>query len=198
MPAHDRAFKEWDVVCRALKSGRQTVLIRKGGIREEDGIFRVTDSQFFLLPTFEHQDPNLLRPPFTLEPEDARIDPRSFRIDAYSQVDTVFEAAEEERLAEIQDEHIWNERYIRMRLDFNPYDPLFVLLLRVYRLPRAVTLPMRPEYEGCKSWVSLDCPLSTAGAVPVLSDEEFARRRGKIRSILPPTRNPNAAPADSV
>ena len=61
---HDRAFKEWAVVCEALKSGRQTVLIRKGGIREEDGIFRVDDEEFFLMPTYDHQTPKLVKPEF--------------------------------------------------------------------------------------------------------------------------------------
>src|SRR5688500_9082628 len=61
LPFHDRAFKEWAVACEAMMRGIQTVLIRKGGIREEDGIFRVADSEFFLMPTYEHQNPALLR-----------------------------------------------------------------------------------------------------------------------------------------
>ena len=34
------AFKEWAVVCQALAAGRQSVILRKGGIAEEGGIFR--------------------------------------------------------------------------------------------------------------------------------------------------------------
>ena len=51
---------------------------------------------------------------------------------------------------------------------------------QIYRLPEAVTLPMRPEYVGCKSWVTLEQPLSTVGAVPAVPEEEFIRRREAV------------------
>lgn len=28
------AFKEWDIVCKALEEGRQSLILRKGGIHE--------------------------------------------------------------------------------------------------------------------------------------------------------------------
>ena len=49
------ALKEWAVVVRALATGRQVILLRKGGIEEEPGEFRVEHAEFFLYPTFEHQ-----------------------------------------------------------------------------------------------------------------------------------------------
>ena len=42
MPLSDHltiALKEWHAVCRALASGRQTILLRKGGIYESSGEF---------------------------------------------------------------------------------------------------------------------------------------------------------------
>src|ERR1700722_13719814 len=33
------AFKEWAVTCQALAAGRQSLLLRKGGIHERDGRF---------------------------------------------------------------------------------------------------------------------------------------------------------------
>ena len=36
---NNRALKEWAVVCDALRDGRQICLLRKGGIREEAGVF---------------------------------------------------------------------------------------------------------------------------------------------------------------
>ena len=35
------AFKEWAVICRALAEGRQALILRKGGIAEAGGDFRV-------------------------------------------------------------------------------------------------------------------------------------------------------------
>jgi hypothetical protein len=57
------ALKEWDVVCRALTSGRQMVLLRKGGISEAgDGSFQVQHDEFLLFPTFLHQNKQMLKP----------------------------------------------------------------------------------------------------------------------------------------
>jgi hypothetical protein len=38
------ALKEWAVICQALAEGRQTILLRKGGIAEPGGAFRVEHS----------------------------------------------------------------------------------------------------------------------------------------------------------
>lgn len=184
---NDRTFKEWAFVINEMKAGRQTVLIRKGGIREEDGVFQVSDPEFFLMPTFEHQNPDLLQPahfPRFAESRRAPFDPRHVTIDAYAVVDTVRTCGDEDRLRLLAHEHVWNERYLQMRLTFNPYDPLFVIILRVYRLPESTTLPLIPDYGGCKSWVTLERPLSTAGAAPAIADEEFAARRAGLLEAL--------------
>ena len=49
------ALKEWDVVCEALGSGRQIIVIRKGGIAEGKDGLRFEHEEFALLPTFFHQ-----------------------------------------------------------------------------------------------------------------------------------------------
>jgi hypothetical protein len=54
------ALKEWAVICRALAAGRQCVLLRKGGIAEPDGVFRVEHPEFWLLQTHFHEDPSQL------------------------------------------------------------------------------------------------------------------------------------------
>ena len=56
------AFKEWAAVCRALASGRQDVILRKGGIVEPGGEFRLESREFLLLPTFLHQSAEQLIP----------------------------------------------------------------------------------------------------------------------------------------
>ena len=50
------ALKEWATVIKALESGDQTVILRKGGILETDSGFTVENEKFFLFPTFEHQE----------------------------------------------------------------------------------------------------------------------------------------------
>src|SRR2546421_11105863 len=70
------ALKEWATVCRALETGRQILLLRKGGILESIGGFELENPQFLLFPTYLHQNLAMLKPeahrdfePHTAEPE---------------------------------------------------------------------------------------------------------------------------------
>jgi len=54
------ALKEWAAVCAALESGRQTILLRKGGIDEGPRGFRIEYPEFWLYPTQFHQDASQL------------------------------------------------------------------------------------------------------------------------------------------
>ena len=50
-------FKEWQVVCDALASGRQAIILRKGGIHEGRAGFSFAEENFFLFPNrFHNQD----------------------------------------------------------------------------------------------------------------------------------------------
>ena len=49
------AFKEWAVICQALAEGRQSVVLRKGGIAEKTDEFQVEHTRFWLYPTYVHQ-----------------------------------------------------------------------------------------------------------------------------------------------
>jgi hypothetical protein len=170
-----------------MRQGQQLLLIRKGGIREEGGVFTINDPEFFLLPTYEHQNAHLLQPASVPRLEAIQAlphDPHSIRIDAYAVVDTILVAKDEEQVNAVAHEHIWNPSYVKMRFDFNPYDPLYLLILRVYCLPAVCTLAMRPDYVGCKSWVTLERTLSTQDAVPAVPDAEFARRRAALLQAL--------------
>ncbi len=57
-----------------------------------------------------------------------------------------------------------------------------MLLLRVHRIPRPVTVRVRDEYHGCRSWVEIDRDLPFEGT-PVMADEEFDRAPDEIRGI---------------
>ena len=56
------AFKEWAVICRALASGRQRLILRKGGIAEPGGGFAPEHAEFLLMPTFLHQSAESIVP----------------------------------------------------------------------------------------------------------------------------------------
>ena len=45
-------LKEWATVVKALEQGKQTVILRKGGILETASGFNVESKKFFLFPTW--------------------------------------------------------------------------------------------------------------------------------------------------
>lgn len=57
----NHALKEWAVAVDALAEGKTILLLRKGGIKEEGNRFRVAYEEILLYPTYEHQQPNLLK-----------------------------------------------------------------------------------------------------------------------------------------
>ena len=76
--------------------------------------------------------------------------------------------------------YIWTPDYAR-RLAWKRRHPLHVIVLDLPH-PRPVTVKVRPEYHGCRSWIELYRDLPFEGT-PVLSDDEFDRAAGKIEAI---------------
>ena len=60
----NHALKEWKIAIQALEQGQTILLLRKGGIREQGGKFKVAQDKILLYPTFEHQQPTLLKPEY--------------------------------------------------------------------------------------------------------------------------------------
>ena len=62
LPGSNVAFKDWSLVCDALGQGRQSLILRKGGIAEGRQGFRFKHEAFFLFPTQYHQQAERVRP----------------------------------------------------------------------------------------------------------------------------------------
>ena len=86
--------------------------------------------------------------------------------------------------------YVWTPDYAEKRLNWKRRHPLHILLLRVHRIPRPVTVRVRDEYHGCRSWVEIDRELPFEGT-PVMADEEFDRARAEIHSALHRLPNPS-------
>src|SRR5215217_7835366 len=85
-PSLPIALKEWATVCRALETGRQMVLLRKGGILEAIGGFELENPQFLLFPTYLHQNLNMLKPADQAGFEPRSAEPAQVRISAAGEV----------------------------------------------------------------------------------------------------------------
>ena len=183
------ALKEWAVVQRSLLEGHQIMLLRKGGLIEETGDFDLRAGQFLLYPTYEHETERAgdLQPCFgqwLKEEESRKSSPGEIRIESAAEVTDVIKVDDREKLLNLAPQHIWSPQCIHGRYDWEPYKPIFVLLLRAYRLAAPVLLPVERGYGGCKSWIELSSPISTLGAVPAVSDEYYARRRELTLKLL--------------
>jgi hypothetical protein len=181
------AFKEWAVTVRALADGKQIVLVRKGGIREEGREFRVEEPRFLLYPTYEHQRADLLQPPYRpdLDAALAGQPPADLvRLEYWAEVTDVHQTLEAAEVEALAPHYIWTTTYAEERLRWRPKKPLSIMLLRVYRLAAPQTLPVLPNYGGCKSWLTLEQPLSLEGMQPVLDDTTYAARRAAVLAAL--------------
>ncbi len=169
-------LKEWAVAVRALERGDMALVIRKGGIREK--AFAVKDSRFLLLPGYEHQRPELLKPEYRalLETIPNLTDGEPLRFTSFAEVWGAYEVSDPELLEAIDPYHIWTPQYAESRFRWRPKKPLMVLVLRTYLLPKPIELPNSEAYSGCKSWIELEQRVSTEGARPALGDEPFGRR----------------------
>jgi hypothetical protein len=170
------AFKEWAVVCRALALGRQALILRKGGIAEDGGAFRVEHERFWLYPTFVHQQADGIVPearPLLEQALAERPHAGTLRLTHFAEVAGTWQASELAQVERLAGLHCWSPETVRARFAYRR-PGLFVLAVRVVRVPRPLDLPEAPAYAGCKSWLELDQDAPTDGATPVLDDAAFA------------------------
>jgi hypothetical protein len=174
------ALKEWAVVCQALGSGRQIILLRKGGIQEAAGGFELEHPRFLLFPTYLHQNAQMLKPDAAKDVQPQTEEPATISLYEAGEVTDIVRLHSREQMQAIDAEHIWADPLIDMRFNYRPWNPLYLLLVRVYRLREAVQIGNTPAYAGCKSWVPLEKPVSCDGALAALDDERYVKRRERI------------------
>jgi hypothetical protein len=177
-------LKEWAVAVKALEQGETALVVRKGGIREKS--FAIKDSRFLLLPGYEHQRPELLKPEFTdlMSEIPDLTDDGPLRFTSFAEVKGAYEVSEAESLEALGPYHMWSPEYAESRFKWRPKKPLTVLVLRTYLLPEPVELPYSEAYGGCKSWIELEEPVSIADARPALDDEDFDRLVSPALEVL--------------
>ncbi|HEY9638624.1 MAG TPA: DUF1802 family protein [Coleofasciculaceae cyanobacterium] len=183
------ALKEWAVAVDALEQGKTIMLLRKGGIKEEGNRFKVAYNQILLYPTYEHQQPNLLKAEYApqVKPVTSGWHPERVRIGSWAEITEILPVSDESGVAALLPYHIWNEQFVSDRLNWKPRQPLYILLLRTYRLPQPQVIPYQSEYGGCRSWIDLAEPISIKDIVPILSDTEYTKQAAEIRNVITAT-----------
>ncbi len=186
-----QALKEWAIVCAALEEGRQTILLRKGGILEYRKGFEVKHEKFLLFPTFEHQARESIKPEYADRLEQiqrAKPQDTTAIVSSFAEVKYVNEISDRALLARLGRYHIWSDQYVNTRMDYNPSKPMSVMILRVFRLAKPLHIDVRPEWAGCKSWIPLDSIESEAllpqRAEPALDEPQFSEAQQRIMGVL--------------
>lgn len=186
------ALKEWAVITRALARGEQFLVLRKGGIREQQKRFVLEGNRFLLYPTYEHQSPDLLKPHWhdALALTETQAPPSdTVIIDTLAEVVEILEVSEPERISALEEFYICTNDYAQYRLKWRPKHPLSIILLRAMKLKRACSVPVLPRYGGCVSWVELEEPINVTGAQAVVPDDtlrsEIARIKEAVSTAVP-------------
>jgi hypothetical protein len=196
------AYKEWAVTVRALAEGEQLITLRKAGVRDERKRFE--HDRFFLYPTFEHERNDVVRAshqpelrraleegvwPDAEPPAQALVrnggipQPDRVRIRAWAEVAATWTINDPRTVDALSPYYVWTPDYCEKRLQWTRRNPLSVLLLRTYRIPRPVTVKVRDEFHRGKSWLEITRDLPFEGT-PVLSDDEFERASEEIETIV--------------
>lgn len=178
----DVGLKEWASVCAALETGRQIILLRKGGIHESAGEFELEHSRFVLFPTYLHQNLKMLKPAAHVGFEPHSAEPAKVKLAAGGVVSDILQVKSRAQIDALDGEHVWTAPLIDMRFNYRPENPLYLMIVRVHRLTEPRMIENTPEYAGCKSWVPLREKFEIGG--PVLADEMFEMRRAGIREKM--------------
>jgi hypothetical protein len=186
------ALKEWAVVCKGLEEGRQTILLRKGGIMERKHGFELKHNDFFIFPTYEHQSKEFLQQDYVnkLDPVLDRNPSKRLNniISLYAKVIVVKETFDSDLVHKLRDFHIWNERYINTRMDYNPGKPISIILLRIHKLCKDIQVNLSPEQAGCRSWIDIHSLnmeyLQENIGKPILDNDTFEKTYSDLMEVL--------------
>lgn len=178
-PPSPIGFKEWQVVCDALASGRQSILLRKGGIHEGRKGFSFAHESFFLFPTRFHALSDQVREgEVKVMPEWQMGEP--ITITHHAEAQWAVTLTDWDKVSVLEPLHIYSEPTVRDRFDWEgkgmASGSIHVALIRVRKLAQPWTFPYEAGFGGCRSWINLpDAPADCLeSATPVLDDSAFS------------------------
>ena len=186
------ALKEWAAVVAALKSGEQTVLFRKGGLRDGGGKskgFKLKSGRFALFPTNYHP-PNKDAADVLARPEASRRAPdmrrgESVPLRVAGEVTGAWTTYDPCVLDALGAHHVWSRETLASRLNWKPEAPIAIVEVRAFIVDDDDVVSLPPDvdlYGGCASWV--DLPEPVALGTPALSDAAFEARAEALRNAL--------------
>jgi hypothetical protein len=167
--ANHTSLKEWASAIESLGRGEQVILIRKGGIA--DPTFGVEAERFYLYPTYFHQP-------------DAAPDNGTVDITHWCEVVRTWRVHELDALFRLEPQVVFPHDTLVARYSFRADQALHILGVRTWRLAKTARIAAKPEYAGCRSWVSVDDEIDIDGSIAALSDDALRAKLDAIDALL--------------
>src|SRR5438270_13438884 len=104
-PTLPTALKEWKLVTEALATGRQILLLRKGGIYESAGEFELEHPEFVFFPTYLHQNLKMLKPEAQEGFAPHAAEPRTVTLSLAGRVTDIVQVSSGEEMDRLDAEH---------------------------------------------------------------------------------------------
>ena len=174
------AFKEWDAIVGAIRAGKQTIILRKGGIAEGRDGFRPRGEAFWLLPTQFHVQAEKLLPEVGALRSPAAADPQLVSLTTWAELHHHEFIADWERVAALAPFHGWTEATVRERFEWSHPAGIHLLVIRAHVLDTPIAFRLTQAQAGCKSWVELPVDPRAAPSVPALDDRAFAEQCAQL------------------
>lgn len=179
------AFKEWEVVCDALTTGKQHLIFRKGGIHEGREGFSFKHETFALFPTRFHAQAEHVTVGNVETKPDWEID-EDVTITHIAKAQWAKTLTSWDEVKQLSDYHIYSEQTLHDRFHWEgkgmPTGSIHVALVRVYELPNPLSFSYAKSHAGCRSWI--DAPeYSTANISSVITDQAFIKINKTISDL---------------
>ena len=177
-------LKEWATVVKALEHGKQTVILRKGGILETASGFKIEAKKFLLFPTWEHQEIKHVKPEYhDFLNQTLNNKPK----EGYNTITSIVEVLDHrdvysnEIIDKLSSFHVWSDSYIQERRNWMPEKPMKAVFLKTIKITE-FSLSLQPEFSGCKSWIELNSKFQEGHSV--LEDSEIEQKLQEFKEIV--------------
>lgn len=185
------AFKEWQVVCEALGTGRQSLIFRKGGIHEGRRGFAFKEEDFLLFPTRFHSQ---MEQVIESARAQCRVAPEwevgeRLELQYVARAEWAKTLTDWQQVKALRGQHVWTENCLRERFDWAgkgmAAGSIHCALVRVFKMPQVIALEYEKGFGGCRSWLELPVELPEASSWrPVLGDVEHDMRRHQLDDVV--------------
>lgn len=169
-------LREWSSVVDAVSSGKNHVLIRKGGIAEGKDGFQVRRTFFGLLPTLFHQVKNA-------DPTaDAPVPPSS--VSVLAQLVEAWSVPSTTSLDTLSDFHGYSAEQVGMRQQYKPERSLNLMIIRAFQLRQPVEIAPGQIKTVCRSWAEVSLNSGLGGIDPAIDIDTSSRAIDQLQQAI--------------